>query len=421
MRIDDFRWDERVDTVRASATVIWEDCDRGTQDVYFEMGRQFADSLSINPHAFLVASILPAMRHGERRVAIDAEICPELKLGLGTAMSLLQFWYGDSLQPVTIEAKPAFGSLDRQKPGRAAFCFTGGVDSLATLRVNRLHFAEQHPGYFRDGLLIFGLEVDRLDSFQCVMDVLSVLAQDAAVTMIPMYTNVRDLDEDWSFWSDEFEAAVLASVAHALHRRLSSAAIGSSFDYPYLHPHGSHPLLDPNYSSSDVQIRHDGVALSRLAKTRLLADWDVALKSLRVCNRSEDYRPGIINCGRCEKCLRTLAALLIVGKLDKAEAFACREVTPELIAANVELSKTNYPFWAELVVPLEEKGRHDLARAVKNVVARYQRKGSLVRSIRRFDRLHLNGALHAIKQTLAPSPRSGPATSRRSSGRAVGN
>lgn len=410
MRVENLRWEEHADKVRTVATVIWEDCGRGKQDVYFETGKQFADSLATNPHAFLVACILPAMRHGERRVAIESEICPQLKLGLTTAMSLLRFWYGSTRQPVTIEAKTRSKPSERVKPERAAFFFTGGIDSLATLRLNRHHFGEQHPGYFRDGLLIFGLEVDRLESFQCVLDVLSVLAQAAAVTMVPIYTNVRYLEEDWGFWADEFEAAVLASAAHALNQRLSSAAIGSSFDYPYLHPHGSHPLLDPNYSSSDLQIRHDGVALSRLAKTRLLADWEVALRSLRVCNRSESYRPGIVNCGTCEKCLRTLTALLILDKLDKADAFARGEVTPELIADNVELTKTNYPFWDEMVKPLEEKGRDDLALPVKKAIARYLELG-WKNSIKKFDRRHLHGTLHALRRTVGPFSAKQPASS----------
>lgn len=49
-----------------------------------------------------------AMRHGEERVSINAEICPELRNGLITAMSLIRHWYewyGPDRNLVQIEAK----------------------------------------------------------------------------------------------------------------------------------------------------------------------------------------------------------------------------------------------------------------------------------------------------------------------------
>ena len=404
MRIEQIRKEEKGDTVRTVASVIWEDSARGQQDVYFETTQQFGDGLAIEPEAFLVACALPAMRHGERRLMIDRPICPQLRLGLNTALSLVRFWYDATRQPVRIEASAKSEVPRPQADARAAFFFTGGVDSLTTLRLNRQYFPEQHSGYYRDGLLIFGLEVDRLDSFQCVTDVLSVLATDAGITLLPVFTNVRSLEADWTFWTDEFESAVLASTAHALSLRIGSAAIGSTFNYPHLHPHGSHPLLDPNYSSSRVQIRHDGVALSRLSKIRLLADWDAGLKALRVCNQSDAYRPGLLNCGQCEKCVRTLTALLILGKLDHAVGFVKREVTPALIEHNVVLNKTSYPFWDELVEPLRQRGRHDLAAAINKATTRYRRRGGWKASIARFDERHFHGAFRQVKRRTMGQP-----------------
>jgi hypothetical protein len=401
MRIENLTYGEQSDRVRTSATVTWEDGPRGRREFYFETPSEFSGRGSVNPHSFLAACTIVALRHGERRIAIDARVCPELKVGLTEAMRLLRFWADDPRPPVSIESRDR-SNLPPSSSGsrRAAFCFTGGIDSLATLRVNRLNFAPDDPGYIRDGVLIFGLEIERLDSFNCVLAVLSRLGREADVTTIPVYTNIHELDKDWRFWSDAFEAAVLASVGHTLHHRIRALLIGSSFDYRHLHPHGSHPLLDPSYSSSDLQIRHDSVALSRLEKTRLLAGWEPAFRALHVCNRYESYSDGIVNCGSCEKCLRTLTALLITGQLDKRSTFARGEVTPELIAANVQLDETSFPFWDELLPALEQQGRRALAVAVSDAIRRYRGEVGWQGALKRLDRLHLNGSLRAIKRTL---------------------
>jgi hypothetical protein len=401
MRIENLTYGEKSGRVRTSATVTWEDGPRGRRECYFETPSEFSGRGSVNPHSFLVACTIVALRHGERRITIDARVCPELKVGLTTAMRLLRFWADDPRPPVSIEFR------DHSKPPptpsgsrRAAFCFTGGIDSLATLRMNRLNFRPDDPGYIQDGVLIFGLEIERLDSFNRVIEVLSRLGREADVRTIPVYTNIHELDKDWRFWSDAFEAAVLASVGHTLHHRIRALSIGSSFDYRHLHPHGSHPLLDPNYSSSDLQVRHDSVALSRLEKTWLVAEWETALRALHVCNRYELYSDGIVNCGSCEKCLRTLTALLVTGQLGRASTFARRDVTPELIAVNVRLDETSFPFWNELLPALEQQGRDALAVAVSDAIRRYRGEVGWQGALKRLDRVHLHGSLRAIKRTL---------------------
>jgi hypothetical protein len=400
MRIDNIRREDALDRARVAATVRWEDCDRGIQDVYVEVPAQFGAGVAPNADAFVIAGLLPAMHHGERRLAVCGDVCPRLMSGLKDVMQLLSVWYGYS-HPVTIESKNRFGCAPRAIPRkRAAFFFTGGVDSLTTLRVNRTQFAPEHSEYFRDGLLIFGLEVEQLDAFQYVIDGLTDLANESDISLIPIYTNIRSLDEDWVFWADQFESSVLASVAHTLHRRLFSASIASTHDYRSLHPHGSHPLLDSSYSTANLQIRHDGASLSRLEKMRILAKWERGLKSLRVCNRSVTYRPGLLNCGQCEKCLRTLTALMVLDKLDSADSFASREVTADLVRDCLEITRINYPYWAELVGPLEAKGFVQISRVIRAAIRYFETKGGWKQAVVRFDRQFFDGVLLRMRNNL---------------------
>lgn len=396
MRIENLRSEKRG--ARVAATVIWEDCERPRHEVYFETDEAFADDLSCNPHAFLVGCIVPAMHYGEKRVFIDAEICPQLREGLMTAMSLLRHWFYDpERELVRIEAKTRSGLPTPRIPERAGFFFSGGIDSFATLRANRLDFPPEHPWSIKDGLLVYGLELDAPESFEHVMHSLARVAQEVGITLIPVYTNLylnyrqKDAESNFSFWADELEGAVFSAIAHAFTQRFSVVSIASSFDIPNLHPHGSHPLLDPNYSSSDLLIRHDGIALSRLEKTKLVADWKIALQHLRVCNVYKRYRPDRLNCGECEKCVRTMLALLALGVLDQTHAFPRQDVSAEEVKSP---DRITVPFYKELLAPLAERNRHDLVHAIERGLAEYyDREPGIKASIKRFDRKYLGGNL----------------------------
>ena len=410
MRIENLRSEKNGNRAKVAATVIWEVCDRPTQEVYFETDEEFAQDLSCNPHAFLVACIMPAMHYREERVFIDAEICPELRDGLTTAMGWIHhWWYTPQQKQVRIEAKTQVSPPCT--PPRAGFFFSGGIDSLATLRANRLHYPLVHTGSIKDGLLVYGLEVREPENFEYVFNSLSVLAKDADITIIPVYTNIRYLGPDnnrdfWEgFWINEFMGAVFAAIAHTFSKRLTTVSINSCHDIPNIIPYSSHPLLNPNYSSSNLRIRHEGITLSRFAKTKLIADWDAALNHLRVCNDTEHYQPGMLNCGRCEKCIRTMLALLALGVLENIRAFPHHDVTEELINTTVHLRPNTFPLYGELLGPLAERGRDDLLRAVKHKMADYHElqwkmkwRKRMLEPIKEFDRRYLKSNLKKLKK-----------------------
>lgn len=397
MRIENLKSENTTRLKRVSATVVWEDCDRPTQEIYFETTSDFAQDLSCNPHAFLVASIMPALHHGEKRVLMDAEVCPELRDGLMTAMGWIRHWYELNREPVQIHAKTRTAPAQSTTPKRAGWFFSGGIDSLATLRHNRLNVPLEHPSSFKDGLTIYGisssgkeLETSKqfLEAFDHLVASMSNVAKEAGITLLPVYTNVRQLNTDTYFWSDEFQGAALASVAHAFERRLSQVSIASTGNIAALHPHGSHPLLDPNYSCHDLKIQHNGITLSRLDKTKLVADWDVALQNLKVCTKVQQMQPGMLNCGKCDKCIRTTLALLALGKLEQASTFPKVEFSEEMLVKRVFI-KTPYRMacYEDLIPHLQARGRHDLVRAIERIGLRYREsdwRGRVKKVVRKY-------------------------------------
>jgi hypothetical protein len=409
MKIENLRTENYASRTRVVATVIWEDRDRPNQDLYFETTKEFAGDISCNPNAFLTACVLPAMRYGEKRIAIDAPICPELKDGITTAMRCLIQWHGGKRQLIPIEAP--LQSRVSSVPTRAGCLFSGGIDSLAMVRNNRLNFPSEHPRSFKDGILVYGVlnkeDDDNKDpSFKYIIDAVSAIADDAKLNLIPIYTNayahIRDLDLDFQFWKLEFHGSFLAAVAHTLTNRLTTVSIASSsYTLASINPWGSHPLLDSCFSSTDLHIRHEDAALSRLAKTQLVAEWDAALKNLRVCNEKSSYLEGNYNCGKCEKCLRTMVAFMVLGVLEQIPTFKEKNVSKDLL---LKAAYIGDPYeeacYRELIAPLEQIHRYDLVDAVKKIIKRYHEQ-DFKGFVKRADRNFLGGNLVNRKKKTA--------------------
>jgi len=86
-----------------------------------------------NPHAFLLACVMPAMDSGERRLQVEGAICSELRNGVLAALRVIKDWHPQS-KGVVIEPTLGFHATQRRTPPRAASFMSGGIDALATLR-----------------------------------------------------------------------------------------------------------------------------------------------------------------------------------------------------------------------------------------------------------------------------------------------
>ena len=412
MRIVNFVKTTTALKTRVSATVIWENCDRPDIEVFFETNAEFGQDLIINPNSWLLACTLPAMRYGEERITLDAPISPEIKDGLINSMKCLIDWHGGKRKVIQIDAPLEEEVLFLDKPARAGALFSGGIDALAMVRDNHLNFPMDHPRYIKDGILVYGVlegENEYDPSFQNVVNAVEAMATDAGISLIQVHTNAyahfRDLDPDFSFWRFEYHGSFLAAIAHAFAPRLSYASIASTYDFANLEPWGSHPLLDPLYSTTNLSIRHENAALSRLEKTKLVGEWDVALKHLRVCNEKESYSEGNYNCGKCEKCVRTMTAFLSLGLLEQITTFKEKDVSKEKLVDTCYLSDSyEENCYRELIEPLTQLGRQDLVDGIHQIIRRYHEQ-DIKGVVKRFDRTFFDGHLlkwgKKLKQTQA--------------------
>ena len=113
-------------------------------------------------------------------------------------------------------------------------------------------------------------------------------------------------------------------------------------------------MLDPLYGSSSMRVFHENGTMRRLQKLRIVAEWDVGLKNLLVCS---DWKRTELNCGRCEKCVRTTAEFIALGKLDSSP-FRGRSLSAGDVRSIKLSTAIGACFWTDLISPLMAAGRN---------------------------------------------------------------
>jgi hypothetical protein len=388
MQIRNLKAEEVEDGRRISANIVWESAARPPQTLYFETPYPFAADLQPSPDAFILASLPSAIWWGERRVQIEGTLCSRLQDGLQAVMAIYARWYA-RCRPLRIEPLDGYAPTVPRGDARTASFLSGGVDGLAALRANRLDYPKGHPESVRDCILLFGANdfdctadgpvPERLVAFRHLQSRLRDLAETEDFELIPVRTNTRLLTGDYACWTSVGFGAANVSVAHALSRRFSQvlfASDGTGADPP---PGASHPLLDQHFSTAAMHVRHEHAAWSRIDKLRLLAQWPHALRIMQPCHRVKLLPEAQLNCGHCEKCIRTMLGLLALGKLAEAEAFTANDVTPEMIERIPVHTPVKAELLRQLIEPLRSAGRPDLVRPIQAKVRAFHRRESVRR------------------------------------------
>jgi len=238
-----------------------------------------------------------------------------------------------------------------------------------------LTIPEDHPARIRRCFVVYGFDIGwskeapaKTESFERAVEHLRDVAEDAGVEIVPVYTNVRHIEPDPAFWVMQFHGAALASVAHAFRNGLLQCFVAGSHTVSDAKPWGSNPVTDPMYSSAELHLRYDGVLISRYQKLKLVAQWEPALQNLRVCTTNPADR---LNCCRCEKCVRTMFDLMLMGKLVECAAFD-DEITADMVDGIDVFTEHQAHTFSRLVPLLEDVDRTDLSDAIKGLIGRYK-------------------------------------------------
>jgi hypothetical protein len=180
------------------------------------------------------------------------------------------------------------------------------------------------------------------------------------VEFVAVRTNLREhpffREVSWGI----AHVAALAAITHALGQHVHIMYVAAS-DVPP--PWGSAPDLDAAWSSESIKIENFSAEMTRLERVRSLAQWEPLRGRLRVCweNNSSE-----LNCGFCEKCVRTRMQLFVSGAPDGLDSFPAGFPLPSVIGRLHSVQHDLHGQWLEICASLEDSGlRKKIERALQ--------------------------------------------------------
>ena len=205
---------------------------------------------------------------------------------------------------------------------------SGGVDSFTEIQLGTRNDIDKesrltHLCYFNVGALNFSgyLKPYTLESwndgandeFAKRSDIAQKIANDYNLGLVCVNSNIPDLYQGAHAFSHTFRtcSVILATQKMWSKYYFASAGFSSKFEPSLQVTSGCYDdftLECLSYEKITIGVNQSD--LSRLEKTKLLANNSSAQNLLNVCSYE------VYNCGKCDKCIRTMLTLDILGALD---------------------------------------------------------------------------------------------------------
>ncbi len=264
-----------------------------------------------NGDPFLTALLPPAMVLGEP-LTIEADVSPRLLRSSRKVQEILQCWNAD-FRKVDVSVTPREGSF--LAPLSSGLFSSLGVDSSYSLAKSLT--GDAHELTHLINVLGFDIYLWEQARYPAVLRNISQVSESLGMSALPITTNLREMSDRIVDWVRVYHGAALASTCLALRGLFRTVSVAATHTYAELRPLGTHPLLDPLWSTEETEFIHDGCEADRFTKLSQLAAQPMLLKKLRVC--ASDFEGPVYNCGRCQKCLRTMLGLHILGLLKECD------------------------------------------------------------------------------------------------------
>jgi tetratricopeptide (TPR) repeat protein len=323
---------------------------------------------------YLIPALLPiCMRIGET-LRIDGTVSRDLLRRVG-AIERAYVRLDPSLSAIRVRARRTVRSVRRSGTsahlGSDALFFSLGLDSRYSFFRHRGEIGTLIMMNGFDAWMWTGNEqariVGALGSF--------IQTHGAGVRAAVVETNLRTLTDEYVDWIHLQFGGALVSVAYALRDVVNKAFIASSYTPKYQPVQGSHPQLDPLWSTRNLEIVHDGAEFSRTQKARFLAHIPGSLTGLRVCER---FNREQLNCGLCSKCLRTMLNLHLGQALE-----ACATLPHDISLARIRtLDIRNQEIEGKILELLGEAEALGADEALKEALREALSREEALRSVR---------------------------------------
>lgn len=270
-----------------------------------------------------IASIMPVIWVSGQTWTVDV-IDQDLYESLETVHHVFTLFYpsldwSGKLIPQKIEKNESKKSLDPDKA--VALLFSGGLDSICS------SFSFLDKQQFLITLHGYDVPFEKNKMWEQVKKQCKTFAKKYYHTItfakfnLHSFLNIKYLSRlskeipTWVEYTSEglSHTAVVAPILYQTGHKHLLLASSTTPEFPY--PYGTNASIDNFISFAGVNVTHDGDSFNRVQKIiqikKMAQQYNKKLPLLRVC-WGKDKQGG--NCCACEKCLRTIHELWVVGE-----------------------------------------------------------------------------------------------------------
>ncbi|BCM93133.1 hypothetical protein IAD21_05021 [Abditibacteriota bacterium] len=285
--------------------------DRDPYTLWFRVPAEHAGLLSKRAESFVASTVFLAMMRGAN-LRVHAPLSPSFLRNIEELQALWSCWHRD-FHLISIEVDSESESTI-QASQRAISMFSGGVDSCYTVWRHTQNRCGRRALPLQTALMLHGSEIplENTELFERARQRSQNMLSAVGVELVPLATN--SLSVMPGVHRLRWFSTMLTSSLLLFQESHTTGLVPSSLAYNELVlPHTLTPLNIPLYSTGRFAIEYDGAAFMRTKKMSEIVEWPEVLENLRVCNRPDSAD---VNCGRCEKCVRTILTLRIIGIQD---------------------------------------------------------------------------------------------------------
>ncbi|HME18456.1 MAG TPA: hypothetical protein VKF15_01820 [Nitrososphaerales archaeon] len=292
---------------------------------------------------------------------------------------VMKSWYPRLPFSSTVRARSIHGT-GRETAKREGLLYSGGLDSTASL----IRHLDSRPVL----ILVLGTpdlpagqtEFHRmfLDQAKPFVERLGLELHSVRGGMLEMI-DIESLNEDFgealrgSWWESIGHGLMLLGACAPLTATdsIGTLRIAASRTADFEEPWGSNPEVDEKLAWGETAVIHDSHHISRQEKIEsLIAPFSQRTHMsipLRVCGstKSKDrVERRTLNCGRCEKCVRTVVGLLAGGVDPKTCCFDMKDFSAQALRRNLEvgavrLPKSVWDLWYDIQASVKKRNGTD--------------------------------------------------------------
>lgn len=343
-----------------SVDVSWLD---KTDSLWFSVDEYYAELLCATCDAPLIGLLIPAMKGGHD-IKIEGKVSSSLVVRLNKTIQTLLIDLMPGLKKINISCDDEYsdGAHIKETYGGAAAGFSGGVDSYCLL--SDFFIADKTSDNKIKYLLFNNVGShgqSNVELFERRYQRLAPAVKEMGIPFVKVNSNLS------FFYSkgvgfQQTNTIRNAAVAFLMKNKIENFYYASSYMYSDLvvGRTGDMSRADPVFlsllCSNDFRLSSEGSEYSRVEKVLKIASIDQTYDYLDVCIKARNTS-GYTNCGRCWKCMRTLAILELSGDMIKYhKVFDLKEYKRFKYAYHAHIIRSKDPLVKEVKLYAKEIG-----------------------------------------------------------------